>query len=107
MMQQKLAGHIHVSSHTCMVALFSEVQNEEDGAVVVIVVVVVFVGGVGGGGGTKENCLKNGKCEEKSVAEICLDISCSFSCQRICICITVIHFRQHAKISEKSKKYSV
>jgi hypothetical protein len=65
------------------------VQNEEDGAVVVIVVVVVG----GGGGGTKENCLKNGKCEEKSVAEICLDISCSFSCQRIPICITVIHFR--------------
>jgi hypothetical protein len=75
-----------------MVASVSEVQNEDNGVVVVV-----------GGGGTKENYLKIGKCEVKSVAEIYLKISYSFPCQRIPICITVIHFRQHAKISEKVK----
>ena len=43
----------------------------------VVVVVVVVVGG-GGGDGTKQNYLKNGKCEEKSVPEIYLKISYFF-----------------------------
>ena len=45
---------------------------------VVVVVVVVVGGGGGGGDGTKQNYLKNGKCEEKSVPEIYLKISYFF-----------------------------